>query len=486
MRRAIVDRMNTYSSSEIDSIMPQNLLSFKLLVATINDFFATSQLSQFIDATNPLSELSHKRRVTSLGPGGLMRERAGFDVRDIHHTHYGRICPIETPEGASIGLVSNFALFAGVDRYGFITTPYKKVKNGVVTDGIHYLSAADEVGKVICGTVITDESGVNIPDRPITCILDGEFVRKRPNEIDYMCISSRQAISVSANLIPFIENDDAKRSLMASAMMRQAVPLVRPELPLVGTGLENTVALGCSSAVRAERDGVVSIVDSRRIVIEAANVTEGNCLSDFDVYKLRKFSKTNNDTVVNQRPSVSVGQEVKKGQILCNDQATDRGELSLGKNVLVAFLSWNGYNFADSIVVSSRLVRDEVFTSIHVEEFEITARDTRLGPEEITRNIPNMGEDRLRKLDESGIIHIGAHVEAGEILVGKTTPKSESPMTPEERLLRAVFGEKANDVKDASLYAPPSMTSGVVIDVRSFTREGLEKDERTTHLETKK
>ncbi|MDD2840015.1 MAG: DNA-directed RNA polymerase subunit beta [Rickettsiales bacterium] len=477
IERGILEKMNNVDPN---TIMPQNLINSKPLAASINDFFATSQLSQFMDQTNPLSELSHKRRISSLGPGGLTRERAGFEVRDIHYTHYGKICPIETPEGQNIGLVSNLALFAKTNKYGFINTPYKKVVDGVITNEVVYLSAIEEDKYIICeASVNTDKNG-KITDESFVCRRAGNYENRTPMEVNFAEVSTRQIGSVATNLVPFIESDDAKRSLLAANMMRQAVPFARPEMPLIGTGLEHLVASDCGAVVKAKRAGVVKDVDSRRIIIE---VSKKNALSEIDIYELDKFIKTNNDTSVNQKPLVEIGDEVQEGQIITDAQCVKDGELALGKNTLVAFLPWDGYNFSDSIVISERLVSDDVFTSIHVEEFEVVARDTRLGPEEITRDIPNVGEDVLRKLDESGIIHIGAEIRAGDILVGKTTPKSEAPSTPEEKLLKVIFGEKASDVKDSSLYVSPGVLSGTVIDVRVFTRQGLEKDERAVFLE---
>lgn len=477
IERGILEKMNNVDPN---TIMPQNLINSKPLAASINDFFATSQLSQFMDHTNPLSELSHKRRISSLGPGGLTRERAGFEVRDIHYTHYGKICPIETPEGQNIGLVSNLALFAKTNKYGFINTPYKKVENGVITNQVVYLSAIEEDKYVICeASVNTDKNG-KITDESVVCRIAGNYENRNPMEVNFVEVSTRQIGSVATNLVPFIESDDAKRSLLASNMMRQAVPFARPEMPLIGTGLEHLVASGCGAVIKAKRAGIVKDVDSRRIVIE---IPKKNALSEIDIYELDKFIKTNNDTSINQKPFVEIGDEIQEGQIITDAQCVKDGELALGKNTLVAFLPWDGYNFADSIVISERLVSDDVFTSIHIEEFEVVARDTRLGPEEITRDIPNVSEDVLKKLDESGIIHIGAEIKAGDILVGKTTPKSEAPSTPEEKLLKVIFGEKASDVKDSSLYVSPGVLNGTVIDVRVFTRQGLEKDERSIFLE---
>ncbi|HSQ97676.1 MAG TPA: DNA-directed RNA polymerase subunit beta [Rickettsiales bacterium] len=477
IERGILEKMNNVDPS---TIMPQNLINSKPLAASINDFFATSQLSQFMDQTNPLSALSHKRRISSLGPGGLTRERAGFEVRDIHYTHYGKICPIETPEGQNIGLVSNMALFAKTNKYGFINTPYKKVENGVITDEVVYLSAIEEDKYTICGASVEVDKNGKILNENVVCRIAGNYENRSPMEVNFIEVSTRQIGSVATNLIPFVESDDAKRSLLASNMMRQAVPFVKPEMPLIGTGLEHLVAYDCGAVVKAKRAGIVRDLDSSRIVVE---VLKKNSLSEIDIYELDKFVKTNNDTSINQRPLVEIGDKVEAGQVITDAQCVKNSELSLGKNVLVGFLPWDGYNFKDSIVISERLVSDDVFTSIHIEEFEVIARDTRLGPEEITRDIPNVGEDVLRKLDESGIIHIGAEIRAGDILVGKTTPKSESPSTPEEKLLKVIFGEKASDVKDTSLYVSPGVLNGTVIDVRVFTRQGLEKDERAVFLE---
>jgi DNA-directed RNA polymerase subunit beta len=480
IEKTIIEKMTNINP---DSVMPQHLINFKSLMSIINDLFATSQLSQFMDQTNALSELSHKRRISSLGPQGLTRERAGFDVRDIHYTQYGKICPIETPEGQNIGLVNNFALFSQVNEYGFITTPYRKVTKGVIDSKIEYLSSLEEIDKVIVNIDINIKDN-KIVDDVLFCRVNGEFEFRKADEINYIEISPRQILSVAANLIPFIGNNNSNRALMASGMMRQAVPFARPEFPLVGTGLEHKVAVDSGAIVRARRDGVVKIIDASKVIVESEN--SDSIIPNIDIYELNKFVKTNNDTTINQHPTVVVGQKVKEGDILTDAQCVNDGELSLGKNILVAFLPWHGYNFYDSIVVSDRLVQDDVFTSIHIEEFEVVARDTQLGPEEITRDIPNVGEDVLRKLDESGIIHIGAEIKTGDILVGKTTPKSEAPSTPEEKLLKVIFGEKATQVKDTSLYVTPGTLEGTVIDVRVFTRHGLEKDERAVFIENQK
>ena len=477
IERAMLEKMN---SVDPNTIMPQSLINAKPLMASINDFFATSQLSQFMDQTNPLSELSHKRKISSLGPGGLTRERAGFEVRDIHYTHYGKICPIETPEGQNIGLVNNLALFAKTNKYGFIDTPYKKVVNGVITDEVVYLSAIEEANYKICEACVSTDKNGKILDEMVVCRENGNYTSRSPMEVDFIDVSTRQIGSVATNLIPFVESDDAKRALLASNMMRQAVPFAKPEFPIIGTGLEHKVASDCGAVVKAKKDGIVKDVDATRIVVESPNE---NGVCDIEIYELDKFKMTNNNTSINQRPLIHIGDQIKAGQIITDAQCVNNGELSLGKNTLVAFLPWDGYNFADSMIISERLVSDDVFTSVHIEEFEVVARDTRLGPEEITRDIPNVGEDVLRKLDESGIIHIGAEIKAGDILVGKTTPKSESPSTPEEKLLKVIFGEKASDVKDTSLYVSPGVLSGTVIDVKVFTRQGLEKDERAIFLE---
>jgi len=477
IERPIVEKMN---SIDPETVMPQNLINAKPLISAINDFFATSQLSQFMDQTNPLSEITHKRRLSALGPGGLTRERAGFEVRDVHPTHYGRICPVETPEGPNIGLINSLALYARVNEYGFIETPYRKVEEGKVIDEIVYLSALEENGFAIAQANIAVDKRGKIKSDLVSCRINGEYLMLPPTEINFIDVSPKQLVSVATTLLPFLENDDAKRALMGSNMMRQAVPLMISEAPLVGTGMEKVVAMDCSAIIKAKNDGIVRLVDSARIIIEKLNKDD---VSDIDVYDLIKYSRTNHDTMVNQNPIVSIGQEVKAGEIIANGQSVDNGELSLGKNTLIAFMSWDGYNFEDSILISERLVKDDVFTSIHIEEFEVVARDTRLGPEEITRDIPNVSEDVLRKLDETGIIHVGAEVKAGDIMVGKTTPKSESPSTPEEKLLKVIFGEKASDVKDSSLYVKPGINNGVVIDVKVFTRAGLEKDERSSYIE---
>jgi DNA-directed RNA polymerase subunit beta len=440
----------------------------------VREFFGSSQLSQFMDQTNPLSEITHKRRLSALGAGGLTRERAGFEVRDVHPTHYGRICPIETPEGPNIGLITSLATYARVNEYGFIETPYRKVTDGKVTNEIEYLSAIDgEKFNIGQATVPSDEKN-NIIGEAVSVRIAGDFRMVLPKEVQFMDVSPKQIVSVSSSLIPFLENDDANRSLMGSNMQRQAVPLLHTEAPRVGTGMEYVAARDSGVIVTAKRDGVVESVDAERIVV--------SCQGEVDVYKLVKFSRSNQSTCINQKPIVSIGDTVTKGQVLADGPATDKGELALGKNVLVAFMTWRGYNFEDAILISERLVRDDVYTSIHIEEFEIEARDTKLGPEEITRDIPNVSEEALRNLDESGIIRIGAEVKAGDILVGKVTPKGETHLTPEEKLLRAIFGEKAEDVRENCLYVPPGI-HGTVIDVRTLARKGVKKDFRAKQIE---
>ena len=478
IERTIIEKMN---SVDPETIMPQNLINAKPLISAILDFFCTSQLSQFMDQTNPLSEIGHKRRISALGPGGLTRERAGFEVRDVHPTHYGRLCPLESPDGGNIGLINSMSLFAKTNKYGFIETPYKKVVNSVVTDEVKYLSAIEEVGHAVAQhNVKVDENG-KILDELVACRKDGETLMLPPESIDFIDISSRQLVSVAANLVPFIENDDSKRATMGSNMMKQAVPLLKTEAPYVGTGLEHIVAMNASSVLTSEVDGIVRCADANRIIIEEKQ--EGT-ISKIHTYNLDKYLRTNNDTVLNQYPIVKVGQYVHKGEILADSQNIDGGELALGKNVLVGFATYDGFNYEDSILISERLVKEGTFTSLHLEEFEVVARDTRLGPEEITRDIPNISSDLLKKLDETGVIYIGAHIKAGDILVGKTTPKGESPMTPEEKLLKVIFGEKVADVRDSSLYVPPSVVSGTVIDVKIYTRNGLDKDQRAMYIDS--
>lgn len=479
VEKSIIEKIN---SAEVDTLMPQSVINAKPLMIAIKDFFATSQLSQFMDQTNPLSEITHKRRLSALGPGGLTRERAGFEVRDVHSTHYGRICPIETPEGQNIGLINSLATYASVNDYGFIETPYKKVTNGKITNEIVRLSAMEEVGFTIASSNIEIDEEGKIKSDLINCRKDGEFIMATPDKIDFVDVSSKQIVSIATTLIPFLENDDANRALMGSNMQRQAVPLLCPEAPLVGTGMESLIAANSGAIVRALRDGVVKYVDSSKIIVESKNQ---NGLPEVDLYNLKKFVRTNQDTCINQRPKVSIGQQVIANEILSDGHSIVKGEIALGKNVRVAFMPWNGYNYEDSIIISERLIAQDVFTSVHIEELEIVARDTRLGPEEITRDIPNVSEEILSKLDEEGIIHIGARVSPGDILVGKTTPKSEAPMTPEEKLLKVIFGEKAADVKDSSLYVPTGV-SGTIIDVKVFLRKGIEKDERSIYIEMQK
>ncbi|MCW5725330.1 MAG: DNA-directed RNA polymerase subunit beta [Maricaulaceae bacterium] len=478
MERAIKERM---SSVDIDTVMPHDLVNAKPAAAAVREFFGSSQLSQFMDQTNPLSEVTHKRRLSALGPGGLTRERAGFEVRDVHPTHYGRICPIETPEGPNIGLINSLSTFARVNKYGFIESPYRKVEKGKMTDKVEYLSAMQEAKFAIAqANAAVNEKG-ELVNEFVNCRVGGEVTLIPREDVDYIDVSPKQVVSVAAALIPFLENDDANRALMGSNMQRQAVPLLQAEAPLVGTGMESVVARDSGAAVAARRPGVVEQVDAMRIVVRATEDLDP-AKSGVDIYRLAKFQRSNQSTCINQRPIVKVGDVVKAGDIIADGPSTDLGELALGRNVLVAFMPWNGYNFEDSILISERIVRDDVFTSIHIEEFEVMARDTKLGPEEITRDIPNVGEEALRNLDEAGIVAIGADVNAGDILVGKVTPKGESPMTPEEKLLRAIFGEKASDVRDTSLRLPPGAT-GTVVEVRVFNRHGVEKDARAISIE---
>ncbi|MDZ4323356.1 MAG: DNA-directed RNA polymerase subunit beta, partial [Alphaproteobacteria bacterium] len=478
MERAIRERM---SSVEIDTVMPHDVINAKPAAAVVREFFGTSQLSQFMDQTNPLSEINHKRRLSALGPGGLTRDRATFEVRDVHPTHYGRICPIETPEGPNIGLINSLATYARVNKYGFIETPYRKVVDGKVTKDISYYTAMEETKHTIAqANAELSKEGKFVADF-VNCRRNGEFVVAPEAEIDLMDISPKQIVSVAASLIPFIENDDANRALMGSNMQRQAVPLLRTEAPFVGTGMEAPVASDSGVAVIAKRGGTVDQIDASRIVIR---VTDESAMttSNVDIYNLLKFQRSNDKTCVNQKPLVRVGDRVEKGDIIADGPCMDMGELALGSNALVAFVSWNGYNFEDSIIISERIAKDDIFTSIHIEEFEVDARDTKLGNEDITRDIPNVGDEALRHLDEAGIVYIGADVKPGDILVGKVTPKGESPSTPEEKLLRAIFGEKASDVRDTSLRLP-SGVQGTIVEVRVFSRRGVEKDERALAIE---
>jgi len=478
MERAVKERM---SSVDVSTVMPNDLINAKPAVAAVREFFGSSQLSQFMDQTNPLSEVTHKRRVSALGPGGLTRERAGFEVRDVHPTHYGRICPIETPEGPNIGLINSLSTFARVNKYGFIETPYRSVKDGKVTGEVNYLSAMEEQKHTVAqASAETDKNGQFVEEL-VSARQNGEFVMSPSDQVTLMDVSPKQLVSVAASLIPFLENDDANRALMGSNMQRQAVPLVKAEAPWVGTGMEETVARDSGAAIAAKRSGIVDQVDAGRIVIRASGEVD-TTNPGVDIYTLQKFQRSNQNTCVNQRPLVKVGDVVEQGDIIADGPSTDLGELALGKNALVAFMPWNGYNYEDSILISERIVKDDVFTSIHIEEFEVMARDTKLGPEDITRDIPNVGEEALRNLDEAGIVYIGAEVHPGDILAGKITPKGESPMTPEEKLLRAIFGEKASDVRDTSLRLPPGV-AGTVVEVRVFNRHGIEIDDRTRAIQ---
>ncbi|HDO22423.1 MAG TPA: DNA-directed RNA polymerase subunit beta, partial [Nitrospirae bacterium] len=474
MERAIKEKMTL---TDMDEIMPHDIVNAKPVMAAVKEFFGSSQLSQFMDQTNPLSEITHKRRLSALGPGGLTRERAGFEVRDVHPTHYGRICPVETPEGPNIGLITSLATYARVNEYGFIEVPYRKVINGRVTDKIDYLSAIDGERYAIAeATSPVDKDGKLIGEA-VSARIGGDFKIYAPEEVHYMDVSPKQIVGISASLIPFLENDDANRALMGSNMQRQAVPLITTEAPIIGTGMEARTAKDSGVAVIVGRSGVVESVDATRIVIR---VTEGD--GGVDIYNLVKFTRSNQTTCINQKPLVDVGNKVKKGDVIADGPSTDMGELALGKNVLVAFMPWGGYNFEDAILLSERLVKEDVYTSIHIEEFEVEARETKLGPEEITRDIPNMSETALKDLDESGIIRIGANVAPNDVLVGKVTPKGETQLTPEEKLLRAIFGDKAEDVRESCLYAPPGI-AGTVVDVRVFSRKGSKKDKRTKSIE---
>src|SRR5215468_10130839 len=524
MERAIKEKMSVYQ--EMVTAMPHDLINAKPVIAAVREFFGSSQLSQFMDQTNPLSEITHKRRLSALGPGGLSRERAGFEVRDVHPTHYGRICPIETPEGPNIGLISSLSCYARINEFGFIESPYRKVKNGRVVDYVTIISAGDSKFKVgdhverdeveeeneqlkakkkkraeyvpysfylsaweedkyliAQANVEMDQDG-KIRHELVNVRQAGNFVLKHRNEVDYIDVSPKQLVSVAASLIPFLENDDANRALMGSNMQRQAVPLLRTAAPLVGTGMEEITARDSGAVIVCRRNGVIDSVDSERIIVRVESAEEGHFSREVgaDIYTLTKFKRSNQNTCINQKPIVRKGDRVLKGQVLADGPCTDRGELALGRNVLVAFMPWRGYNFEDAILVSERLVKDDYYTSIHIEEFEIEARDTKLGPEEITRDIPNVSESFLKDLDEAGIIRIGASVKPGDILVGKVTPKGETTLTPEEKLLRAIFGEKAGDVRDASLYCPPGI-EGIVVDVKIFSRKGAEKDERAKLIE---
>ena len=478
VERAVKERL---SQAESENLMPHDLINAKPVSASIKEFFGSSQLSQFMDQTNPLSEITHKRRVSALGPGGLTRERAGFEVRDVHPTHYGRVCPIETPEGPNIGLINSLALFAQVNSYGFIETPYRKVVNGKVTDEIEYLSAIEESKYVIAQANAELDGKGKFTDELISCRHKNEFTLSTPDRIEYMDVAPAQVVSVAASLIPFLEHDDANRALMGSNMQRQAVPCLRPEKPLVGTGIERTAAIDSGTVVTAYRGGVVDYVDAGRIVVRVNDDEAKAGEVGVDIYSLIKYTRSNQNTNINQRPLVKVGDVIARGDVIADGASTDMGELALGQNMTVAFMPWNGYNFEDSILISEKVVAEDRYTSIHIEELNVVARDTKLGPEEITRDISNLPERQLARLDESGIISIGAEVEAGDVLVGKVTPKGETQLTPEEKLLRAIFGEKASDVKDTSLRVPSGM-SGIVIDVQVFTREGIERDKRAQSI----
>ena len=478
VERAVKERL---SQAESDNLMPHDLINAKPISAAIKEFFGSSQLSQFMDQTNPLSEITHKRRVSALGPGGLTRERAGFEVRDVHPTHYGRVCPIETPEGPNIGLINSLAVYARTNRYGFLETPYRRVVDGQVTDEVDYLSAIEEGRFVIAqANAEVDGDGRLLGDL-VSCRFQGEFTLSSIDQIQYMDVAPGQIVSVAASLIPFLEHDDANRALMGANMQRQAVPCLRPEKPLVGTGIERTVAVDSGTAVQALRGGVVDYVDANRIVVRVHDDETLAGEVGVDIYNLIKYTRSNQNTNINQRPIVKVGDVIAKGDVVADGASTDLGELAVGQNMLVAFMPWNGYNFEDSILISERVVADDRFTSIHIEELTVVARDTKLGPEEITRDIASLGEAQMSRLDESGIVYIGAEVEAGDVLVGKVTPKGETQLTPEEKLLRAIFGEKASDVKDTSLRVPSGM-NGTVIDVQVFTREGIERDKRAQSI----
>ena len=478
MERAIKERM---SSVDIDTVMPQDLINAKPAAAAVREFFGSSQLSQFMDQTNPLSEITHKRRLSALGPGGLTRERAGFEVRDVHPTHYGRICPIETPEGPNIGLINSLATFARVNKYGFIESPYRRVRDGKVTGEVAYLSAMEEAKYHVAQANAPVDKNGSLTEDLVLCRHAGDVMLVPREKVDAMDVSPKQLVSVAAALIPFLENDDANRALMGSNMQRQAVPLVKADAPLVGTGMEPIVARDSGAAIAARRAGVVDQIDATRIVVRATE-EQDPAKPGVDIYRLMKYQRSNQSTCINQKPLVRVGDLVQKGDIIADGPSTDLGDLALGRNVLVAFMPWNGYNFEDSILLNERIVKDDVFTSIHIDEFEVMARDTKLGPEEITRDIPNVSEETLKNLDEAGIVYIGAEVQAGDILVGKITPKGESPMTPEEKLLRAIFGEKASDVRDTSLRVPPGV-QGTIVEVRVFNRHGVDKDERAQAIE---
>jgi DNA-directed RNA polymerase subunit beta len=479
VERAVRERLTL---AEAEGLMPQELINAKPVAAAVKEFFGSSQLSQFMDQNNPLSEVTHKRRVSALGPGGLTRERAGFEVRDVHPTHYGRVCPIETPEGPNIGLINSLAVYARTNDYGFLETPYRRVVDGKITDEVDYLSAIEESRYIIAQANARLDNDGRLMDDLIAIRHDNEFGLAPADKVQYMDVAPKQIVSVAASLIPFLEHDDANRALMGSNMQRQAVPTLRAEKPLVGTGMERTVAIDSGVTVVAERGGVVDRVDAARIVVRVNDDETRPGESGADIYNLVKYTRSNQNTCINQRPLVKPGDVISRGSVLADGPSTDLGELALGQNMLVAFMPWNGYNFEDSILISERVVQEDRYTTIHIEELTSVARDTKLGAEEITADIPNVGEGALSKLDESGIVYIGAEVKAGDILVGKVTPKGETQLTPEEKLLRAIFGEKASDVKDTSLRVPTGM-DGTVIDVQVFTRDGIEKDERALSIE---
>src|SRR5919197_140899 len=478
VERAVKERL---SQAESENLMPHDLINAKPISAAIKEFFGSSQLSQFMDQTNPLSEITHKRRVSALGPGGLTRERAGFEVRDVHPTHYGRVCPIETPEGPNIGLINSLALYARTNEYGFLETPYRKVVDGKVTDEIVFLSAIEEGKYVIAQANASIDKAGKLVDTLVSCRFKNEFELKSPEEVQYMDVAPSQIVSVAASLIPFLEHDDANRALMGSNMQRQAVPCLRPEKPLVGTGVERTAAVDSGTAVMARRGGKVDYVDASRIVVRVNDSETAAGEVGVDIYNLTKYKRSNQNTNINQRPLVKIGDEIARGDVIADGASTDMGELALGQNMLVAFMPWNGFNYEDSILISEKVVGDDRYTSIHIEELSVVARDTKLGAEEITRDISSLGEAQLARLDESGIVYIGAEVEAGDALLGKVTPNGDTPLTPEEKLLRAIFGEKASDVKDTSLRVPSGI-SGTVIDVQVFTREGIERDKRSQSI----
>src|SRR5262245_14649362 len=478
VERAVKERLN---QAESDNLMPHDLINAKPISAAIKEFFGSSQLSQFMDQTNPLSEITHKRRVSALGPGGLTRERAGFEVRDVHPTPYGRVCPIETPEGPNICLINSLALFAHTNEYGFMETPYRRVENGAVTDKIDYLSAIEEGKYIIAQANAELDKKGKLIDELVSCRFKGEFELKEPQEVQYMDVAPGQIVSVAASLIPFLEHDDANRALMGANMQRQAVPCLRPEKALVGTGIERNVAVDSGTAVQALRGGVVDYIDANRIVVRVNDNETVPGEVGVDIYNLIKYTRSNQNTNINQRPLVKPGERIAKGDVVADGASTDMGELALGQNMLVAFMPWNGFNFEDSILISERVVAEDRYTSVHIEELTVVARDTKLGPEEITRDISNLSEAQLARLDESGIVYIGAEVEAGDVLVGKVTPKGETQLTPEEKLLRAIFGEKASDVKDTSLRVEQG-TNGTGIDVQVFTREGIQRDKRAQQI----